>query len=282
MSTKRVLYDSESVLVTSDLRDTPAVVVTFSNVDRAKGQLVAFGDGFVQKEGFSGIFVTARHNHWWQIADREELCAAVRIAGARYTDRIGHGVSMGGFGALLLGYSMGCTRLLTIAPQTVISDPNLLKAGWNEAIAQWPITAGDAADTLGDLIPEILFDPHERIDGHQVAHLQARRAIIRIELPFAGHKVLAALREGLISRTIVAGLLKQAISTQEVQAEYYRAQHRSAEVIRNIALFEADNGRIEAARCSTELLRPLVSQEAYEKVSGYVDRRANRRSIKIG
>jgi len=60
------------------------------------------------------------------------------MSGASYTDGIGYGVSIDGCGALLLGYSMGCTRLLTIAPQTVISDAKLLRARWNEAIAQWP------------------------------------------------------------------------------------------------------------------------------------------------
>lgn len=240
-----LIYESDSIVVSADLRATRSVIVGLSPM-REGLKVVRFGDGIFQKLGYSGVFVTAKADHWWQIDDRDALCAAVRRAVSPYVERVAYGVSMGAYGALSLGADMDCTRVVAVAPQTVLSDPTVpLHHSWRTMLNGRPILRDDVVSDLRGLVPEIIYDPFQELDTAHVRYLAARRPVVELCLPFAGHMVLRTLLECDVLPDVTRRLLAGRHDNLLLEYRSYRARSRNC--ILNAGLSLCHRGRWDRA-----------------------------------
>ena len=278
---KMILFQDDDVTIGADLRDTEKVVICFSNfgeLDRLK----SFGEGFVQSIGHSAIFLSAKHDHWWQVPQRERMCDLIRAATCHYRDRTAYGASMGGYGALSFGAACGCTRILAIAPQTVISDAAVpLGPKWADAIARRPILRDSVAEDLAGLVPDIVYDPHVTVDRLHVRYLRTRTPIREQRFPFAGHKLLGTLHECGQLRQVATALL-DAGEFRQTLTSYLNSRHRSPSFLFNMALHELRQGDATAARATAALIRGLGDVPLHKRLCTVIDREAGGSALPDG
>lgn len=240
------IYESDHVIVTSDLRSTEDVIICLSYFMEGRPQGKPFGDGFIQSLGYSGIFVIAKRINWWQLPDGREMCAAIRRAAAPYKGRIAYGTSMGGYGSLMHGRDMGCTRIVAFSPQTSLNGPMLKE--WREALEQYPVVRDCVEQDLGELIPEIVVDPYSHLDRPHFDRLRRVHPVQPIYYPFAGHKIFQTLKECGILGWSVERILKGA--TSELRGPYRLNRHRSANFWYNLGLTHIRRSRPDVVfRC---------------------------------
>ena len=272
------LFDSANVTVRADLADTDGVAVCFSNFGLLD-KVSDFGNGFIQSIGWSAVFVTAKVNHWWQIPERDEMCAAIREAIGGYPKRTTYGISMGGYGALVLGGMSGCGRILALSPQTVISDPRIpLAPAWKSAIAERPILRDDVVADLAGIVPEIVYDPHNGDDRAHVDYLKARMPVTERRLPYAGHKLMLTLHQCGMLAPVMAGLIRDDRNVPYLFKRYNNARHRSPRVLQNLCRAELASGDFKAARTTALLFRALADESDYLKLANLIDSRERKAS----
>lgn len=249
-----LIYESDSVVATANLRATRSVIAGFSAM-REGTKVARFGDGVVQKLGHSGVFITAKADHWWQIADRNALCDAVRPVIAPYVEGVAYGSSMGGYGALSLGADMGCKRVIAVAPQTVLSDPAVpLYHRWSMLLHGRQLLRDDVPTDLRGVTPEIVYDPFQDLDRAHVRYLAAKRPVIEVRLPFAGHKVLRTLSECGVLEDVTRRLL--AGCYENLALEYRSYRKRSPNCLFSVGVSYCYRGRWEQAlKVAGELVR---------------------------
>lgn len=238
----QTLYADDDLHVIALLQDSDAVLVTFTPFKDVTTDNAVFGETLVRSQRFSGIFISAADNHWWQCEGRDAMCDAVRMAAAPFSRRIAYGASMGAYGALCFGARMGCDRIVAVAPQTVISDPDVpLSARWRELIARRPIVRDDVVADLGGIVPEFLYDPYQPNDSAHVGHIASRAPVRELHFPFAGHKLLKTLQQcGILSATMTA-VLTDGIDAPGLQSAYLETRERST-------LYAFEYGRRLAAK----------------------------------
>lgn len=243
---RETVYESDDVKVVADLFDDAKGIIVGLSEFSPELHAAAFGDGAVQKKGYCGIFVRAKTNHWWQIPDRAELCRAVKDVSGRFGARLAYGSSMGGYGALSLGSEMGCNRILAVAPQTIVSNPEIsMNPDWRAAIATRPILRDDVAAELS-VIPEIFYDPYSADDVQHVHHLRDRRRLREYKFPFAGHKLLVTLNQCGIIGSFISKVFSGNYDARELDEMYTGHCHLSSRYHLNAGIHHAtigDHGR---------------------------------------
>ncbi|WP_370207333.1 hypothetical protein [Pararhodobacter marinus] len=233
---RQAIYESEDIKITQDVLDgSPSVIVFFSNFKEADWQAIAGREDNIRFRGHSAVFVSAKTNHWWQIPDLQEMCACIRSMTEGYAERISYGSSMGGYGALLLSSDIASTRVLAVAPQSIISDPDVpLEPAWAEAIAQRPILRDNVAESMR-VVPEILYDPHMARDLRHVDELKSRVTVEELRFPYGGHKLLNTLKECGILRDVVSRLFQGKATEEELLSIYDPVKRSSASYVFNVA-----------------------------------------------
>ncbi len=269
----RPLFANDHVSATADLRDTDAVLVTFSNFTDSETRQAIFGESLARSRGFSAIFITARYNHWWQHSDRDLLCRIVRAAAEPYTKRIAYGSSMGAYGALSFGARMGCERIVAIAPQTTISRADVpLRPKWVEEIAKRPIVRDDVPADLGGIVPEVILDPFYDEDRAHVDYLARRVATRQLHYPFGGHKLLKTLHQcGILSESISA-ILHEGIDAPGLLDAYLRRRETSTWSMLEEGRHAATTGEIGRARTFLEKLQARGDEESLALLAAHIGR----------
>ncbi|WP_370204859.1 hypothetical protein [Pararhodobacter marinus] len=256
--TRRTIYDSEDIRITQDvLEGASSVIVFFSSFKEADWQAVAGREDTIRFRGHSGVFVTAKSNHWWQVPDLAKMCACIRAATRGYSQRIVYGSSKGAFGALLLSSDIDATRVIAVAPQTAISDPALpILPVWREAIAQRPILRDNVAESL-KLVPELMYDPHKGTDKPHIDALKARVEVTELRFPFGGHKLLRTFKEAGILGSVMGRVFDAPASEAELHAIFDPAKRRSASYLHNHGSRLAEAGDFERARSEARALEAV-------------------------
>lgn len=256
MTSTGVAYESPWVRVTHDLRPSDTVLVCFSFYDAGNPSSRPFGEGLARSLDVSGVFVCAAFHNWWQIEDREPLSAAVRDLCAPFAKRIAFGSSMGGYGALSFAASMGCTRAVAFSPQAVVSNLSVeVHPFWLDMVRNTRILHDDVPADLGDLVPEVVYDPYSPADAAQMAYLRERHPMRELRLPFAGHKLLGTLKQSRIFKRMVHHIVRQGLDEAQLKALYSANRKRSTLYLSNLAVTCAVHGHVEVARNIADRVR---------------------------
>jgi hypothetical protein len=263
------IYESDDYLVTFDARAAARVIVTFSFFEEGNAPAKPFAARAVGKLGFAGIFVVAKEPHWCQTPDRAGVIEAVREAAAAYPVRVAYGGSKGGYSALSLGAAMGCQRIVAISPQTVISDPGVpLRQDWAEAIAKRPILHDTVAADLGDIVPEIVFDPTNTRDHQHVSHLRSRHRIREGRFPFASHKVLMTFKQCNILQLATHTWLTEAADTHSIRRAFRKTRHRSPQYFLMLGIANWKRGRMDILEACRERVAALGDPRGEDMLAG--------------
>ena len=244
------VFEDQNIRVETCLNEGDTVVVAFNSYSGDDTDGTRFGYPFLPRNGFSSIHVTARQSHWWQVADQRSFLDAILPLIAPYRRRISYGSSMGGYGALLYARDLGVTGVVSVVPQTIISDPAFkMKGVWRLAINRVTITKDDIAETIGD-VPDVrlLYDPWRDIDRAFADYVARFTPVTHYLFPFVGHKVPNFLADiGIITPTM-NGILRGTLAPQEVRAAMRPVRRNSGFYVANME-----------KRCRERQERTLVS-----------------------
>ncbi|PFH27062.1 hypothetical protein [Burkholderia sp. JKS000303] len=203
MGNKKIIYEGKDIILYMDNISSSKVVFSFTGYEGEPGKNL-YGDGFIQKCGFSGVFFVSLQNHWWQTP---ELIKAINVANhhtKRHKIRVTYGQSMGGYGALLCARRLN-SRAVVTAPQTTI-NPELASIGeiWLENIRRSPIIRDNVLDELvGIKSAAVIYDNKGASDVSHVKYVERRDRVVLYKIPYATHNIPAALNEmGLLSKAI--------------------------------------------------------------------------------
>ncbi len=208
MGDKKIIYEGKDIILYMDNISSSKVVFAFTGYEGEPGKNL-YGDGFIQKCGFSGVFFVSLQNHWWQTP---ELIEAINIANSHTKNhevRVSYGQSMGGYGALLCARRLN-SRAVVTAPQTTI-NPELASIGdiWLENIRRSPIVRDNIREELvGMQSAIVIYDNKGGSDVSHVNYIEGRDGVVLYKIPYATHNLPATLSEmGLLSR-VIAGFFE--------------------------------------------------------------------------
>jgi len=210
-----IIFDGKSVQVIIDrVPESNAAVFSFASFDAHKNNGPAYGNGFLQKNGFTAIFFITKIHNWWQT---EEFDVAIEIANEHTRDikrRITYGQSMGGYGALLASGLLNSVAIVT-SPQTTIATKSIpLHPVWEGHISKFPTVRDDVyAQMKSSLNVVVVYDPANSIDHKHFTHISDHPNVTRMIMPFSTHNVPQTMLEmGALSEVMVS-LLKYDIQS---------------------------------------------------------------------
>jgi hypothetical protein len=230
-----LLFDGGDIRVAlSRVDGSPNVVATFSNFT-AGGHEDYFGQGYLERRGFSVLYFVARQSIWWQTPEMATGLAAARTALAGLGQPVvTYGSSMGGYGALLFARDLGATHIVAASPQVTIGNRMLLKQEWSTQIDCQPILRDDIEATLGAAAVDVIFDPAHRMDRAHVEILDRAAAAHGVTCrhyvtPFGGHNSLEYLRRAGILSTIAHRLIAGTLPVAEFRTQVRATRRENAE-----------------------------------------------------
>lgn len=205
---KHLIYKGSQIDLYIDDVSTDNVIFTFSGHGANPKNL--YGDGFIQKHGFSGVFFVALNNHWWQT---EELYEAIKIANEytkNHSNRITYGQSMGAYGALLCASKLR-SRVVVTAPQTSINPSEVpLPKIWLDDINKFPkITQPLEIELLATPSINIIYDPKDKCDIAHATHLRNHIPWVNeYKVPYLTHNLPQSLKEMEIISDVIPDFFK--------------------------------------------------------------------------
>jgi hypothetical protein len=281
MRSPTILYETDDVIVTCDLRQVDEVVVGFAYSPNAD-TVAPFGDGMVQEFGYAGIFVTAKAYHWWQLPDRERLVAVLKAAIAPYRKATAYGISMGAYGALSMGRAIGCQRIVAIAPQTVISDARVpLHPRWSAHLSERAILHDDIVGDLGDLVPEIIYDQNSPFFRQHADYLKKNHPVLAIRYPFVGQAMRQIWRDIGMLRPAMEAILGTDAANRSVRRMFREKRGKSLVYLTAAARYCLDRHDLKAAERFRERAREAGGEEGAEQVQLAIDHYLAKRAAKV-
>jgi hypothetical protein len=174
---------------------------------------------FLARRGIAHINIFAHWNHWFQVEDMEAAVAVAAAAAATADQRIVYGNSMGGFGALQFGGSLGADLVIAMAPQFSMDGRKApLERRYNgdmARLAAYHRAASPEALPGDEFIHDsidavslpsrtyILYDPGQPVDAAHVAFIERHHAIVKVPVHASNHwPDKALLKHGLLSTVI--------------------------------------------------------------------------------
>lgn len=200
------LYEDDDVYV--DLAPAPGgqVTVVFSSWTK-KPERSPLWKPQVARAARAGLFVVAKHNHWYQIENADAVMAAVRGAAADFDGVSTAGSSMGGYAALRFASRIGADFVVAVSPQYSV-DPRRVgdfESRWNAESAQirhWQsdLDAGHVADQSF-----VVCDLRCRPDAAHAALIAERTGAAILDFPYSGHPSGEAIADlGLLNALVRA------------------------------------------------------------------------------
>lgn len=205
-----IIFDGKSVQVIIDrVPESNAAVFSFASFNAHKNNGPAYGNGFLQKNGFTAVFFITKIHNWWQSDEFDNAIGIANEHTRNYKRRITYGQSMGGYGALLASGLLNSLALVT-SPQTTITAKNIpLHPVWIEHISKFPTVRDDVCTQIkSSLNVVVVYDPANTIDHQHFTYISDHPNVSRMIIPFSTHNVPQAMLEmGVLSEVIVS-LLK--------------------------------------------------------------------------
>lgn len=220
-----VIFDGEDIKLITSFGPEKGVVFSFSNFNPH----TKFGDGFIQKIGYSAIFFISKHSHWWQSREMEAAIIAAQIAAKPFKNRISFGHSMGGYGALLSSGDLDSFCVVT-APQTVISEYEIpMHPTWREAISSRPIIKDNVKESIkGGRGVALIYDPRHLIDAAHANYIKEISSVNRVLAPFSTHLIPRSLLEMGVLSNVVEHLFEEPDRTIAARKKIRENRMRSA------------------------------------------------------
>lgn len=205
----QVIYDGFDIQVLIDFVSRQKVIYSFSSFTANNSSAPAYGNGFVQKLGYTGVFFISKNNHWWQTIEFDEAIECALSYTKDIETRIAYGQSMGAYGALLASGKLNCMSIVS-APQTSISHPDIeLNPIWKSFIIKYKLIRDNVCESIeASLGAIVLYDPLEEIDIVHYKYISSISGVLGLAIPFGTHQITTCLREmGIISQ-VFEGLFK--------------------------------------------------------------------------
>ena len=164
-----------------------------------------FGSDYAAKAGFDHIYVAQRTHSYYQELSLSEFYRAVAPFAAQYSRVVTYGSSLGAYCALYFGGSIGAKAIASAPRNSRHPEYGSAKhrGGLFRHAELYQVPASDAS-------PVILVDPTLGMDLRYVDG-QVRRTYASpevVEVPFAGHEVLRALRQLGALGSFISGVIE--------------------------------------------------------------------------
>lgn len=229
------IYKGQQIAVYIDDISPSNVIFTFSGHGADPKNL--YGDGFIQKLGFSGVFFVSLANHWWQTEELEEAIAIANEKTKTHNNRIAYGQSMGAYGALLCSARLQ-SRAVVTAPQTTLNSQNAnIPQVWLNDISQFPIVRDNIEKELLNVNSiKIVYDPKDSWDISHVDHLKKHiHWLDEYKVPYATHNLPGTLKEmGIISSLIPELFKNETLNKYQFRKSIKANRSKSISYIRKL------------------------------------------------
>ncbi|QIM43337.1 hypothetical protein [Leclercia adecarboxylata] len=205
-----IIFNGKAIQVMIDrVSDNHGVVFSFASFNAHNHGGPAYGNGFLQKNGFTAVFFTTKINCWWQTKEFDEAIEIVNKLTENIKRRITYGQSMGGYGALLASGLLNSLALVT-SPQTNITNKNIpLHPAWKEHISNHPLIRDDVEMQIKKSASVIVvYDPANSIDHKHYSYIATQPNVHRLIIPFSTHNVPQCMLEMGILSEVMVSLLK--------------------------------------------------------------------------
>lgn len=251
----------------------------FERKPDARGTLVAFacaanagglgktlvGGALAKALPLNILTILSKHNHWYQTAELNRIGEVIaEVPEIRDHRRIGYGVSMGGYGALLATRPFRLHDIVAVCPQTVLDDAIVpLTKLCLESLARNPILHDDVPDAAARAERvRLIFDPLHRRDRRHAAYLRARLPSVEL-LPVPGfdHPPLAPFRKAGILTQVWAGLLAGGLDARAFREARRAVRSGSYDYWRRLAQLATDRRHHAIARHAAERALALLQTE---------------------
>lgn len=177
------------------------LLYTFAPFGEAKSNNVSWGFNFGKSLGVNVIALSpSKDESWYQDPELGELATKLGKL-ARFSETLGYGGSMGGFGVSAYSDILKIDRLLLLNPFSTL-DPKLVpqetRFAWYQKNLKWSSVFNDGARTKSKGI--VVYDPLFKLD---VVQAKRYEGFTQIKLYGVGHQVPMHLNKlGLLKRLV--------------------------------------------------------------------------------
>jgi len=217
------------------LRSSDTLVVTFDPRRKSyppSETREAWAAVFLARRGLSGLHVKPDQSCWYLDAGLETFFRDAQAAGlfASFATVMTYGGSMGGFGALAFAAITGAQRVMAMNPQANLGPA---VRGWERRYKEaealdWTSPICDLGlQVAGVETLAVVFDPYDTYDRPQ-ADLIAADHMIRLHIPFVGHRVPAHL----LSLRLLAPVFDQTLAGSLDLPAFYRTARQRRMLLR--------------------------------------------------
>ena len=283
--TNNTIYSGQNIRVRHDFnKSADTVVICFANLDPAQRlDSPVFGEPWVNKSSFSGIYFNCSGNEWYQYAEMQDAVAAAVGVMKGYRTVISYGTSMGAYAAIAWSGRLGAHRTLAIAPQFSITPARApFEPRWLKEASTIEFIDDDICREAGGEI-WVAYDP-SGLDGRHAAEIAARLRIHPVPLRHCGHMAPLTLSQmGLLApflRAVADGSIDvaafqtrfrgaRALSASYLSNLSQSGKHlqRKARILRKALMLNPDDGPalIQLGDFEMKAGAPLSALEAYQK-----------------
>ena len=255
-SDRIVLFDGHDIVVIGVMPfDSDHVVVEFSarvnsgiRNPQAAEKFQSTSEGFFRKRNIPAIYFFGRVNHWWQT---EEVFQAIKVLqdfglNEKYKNITTYGLSMGGYGALMLSGALKANRVVSVAPQySINSEVVPFETRWPDDRSRINFFYDDMQQGLikeGQVI--ILYDKFFDFDERHVKMIEAVRPVDKFRVNFSSHTVARGLNDMGVLSSVMEKALTNKITKHEFMDLMRISRRKSPLILHNMAdaLKKKDHG----------------------------------------
>lgn len=246
-SDRVVFFDGHDIVVIGVLPfESDHLVVEFSSRvnsgirnPQAAEKFQSTSEGFFRKRGIPAIYFFGRVNHWWQT---EEVFQAIKVLqdfglNDKFKNITTYGLSMGGYGALMLSGALKANRVVSVAPQySINSDVVPFETRWPDDRSRINFFYDDMAQGLikeGQVI--IFYDKFFDFDERHVKMVEAIRPVDKFLVNFSSHTVARGLNDMGVLSSVMEKALTNKITKNEFMDLMRISRRKSPLILHNMA-----------------------------------------------
>ena len=272
-TSEHVLFDGDDIKVMTRTGSGDVLFITWQTKPGPGKDNEPFGQGLIEKNDFSAVYILAKASHWWQTPETAKVEQIIRkyLKGKSFSHRFAYGASMGGFGVLLSAAKVGCDIALVAAPQISV-DPAVVpfETRWRRDIERIKFQESDARVGIKSSCRYyILYDPVDRLDSRHVSMIADTPNVEKIAFPFAGHKILKLLKETRILHNAVSSASLGTLDVKALKKTVRAGRRQSPHYFETMYDMAAERGRAHLALTASRYWWQLQpgSTTAYNAIS---------------
>lgn len=210
MVERRLIYESEHVLVFLQDLDSDVFLVTFNEMGfRPQGDRF-WGDSMMEGLGFASAGVVSKGTNFYPPADAARYVPLIREA-ARGRRTFTYGYSHGAYGALKFASGLGAEASLTFSPMASMQPEDIMDVDPAGMAFYDPVLKGGERILASDLAPRsyVFYDPGQPRDAHHAGGLAAMPGVTPVIAPFMEHNTISLISEARIGRALLTSLVSE-------------------------------------------------------------------------